>query len=157
MLVRRKPDTTHNRFGQEPDTTMTIVQQTLETDPLLRRVERTAVVACGVMASAALVLTRGRPNAAVGVLGGGLLIGVSYWAIKGGISALATMAAGAQAQPPRLGWTIVKLSGRYALLGFLAYVMIARLRLHPVGLLAGVSSVVAAVSVEAVRFLRKKP
>jgi hypothetical protein len=36
--------------------------------------------------------------------------------------------------------------------------MIARLRLPPLGLLAGASSVVAAVSVEAVRFLlAKKP
>jgi hypothetical protein len=34
--------------------------------------------------------------------------------------------------------------------------MIARLRLHPLGLLAGVSSVVAAASVEAFRLLLKK-
>jgi hypothetical protein len=34
--------------------------------------------------------------------------------------------------------------------------MIARLRLHPLGLLAGVSSVVAAVSLEAIRLLMKK-
>jgi hypothetical protein len=34
--------------------------------------------------------------------------------------------------------------------------MIARLRLHPVGLLAGASSIVAAVSIEAVRLLMKK-
>jgi len=46
-----------------------------------------------------------------------------------------------------------RFAGRYALLGFLAYVMIARLRLHPVGLLIGVSSVVAAAAIEAVRQL----
>jgi hypothetical protein len=34
--------------------------------------------------------------------------------------------------------------------------MIARLHLHPVGLLAGASSVVAAAAVEAVRLLLKK-
>jgi hypothetical protein len=34
--------------------------------------------------------------------------------------------------------------------------MIARLRLPPLGLLAGASSVVAAVSIEAIRFLLKK-
>jgi hypothetical protein len=39
---------------------------------------------------------------------------------------------------------------RYALLGFAAYVMIARLRLHPLGLLVGASSIVAAVTVETV-------
>jgi len=49
-----------------------------------------------------------------------------------------------------------KLAGRYALLALLAYVMIARLRLHPLGLLVGASSVVAAVAIEAVRFLLKK-
>ena len=53
-------------------------------------------------------------------------------------------------------WTVLKAALRYALLGLLAYVMIARLRLHPVGLLAGASSVVAAVSVEALRLLMKK-
>ena len=51
---------------------------------------------------------------------------------------------------------LVKVGLRYALLALLAYVMIARLRLHPVGLLAGVSSVVAAVSIEALRLLLKK-
>jgi hypothetical protein len=42
---------------------------------------------------------------------------------------------------------------RYALLALLAYVMIARLRLHPWGLLAGASSVVAGVALEAIRQL----
>jgi hypothetical protein len=51
---------------------------------------------------------------------------------------------------------IVKLTLRYALLGLLAYVMIARLRLHPWGLLAGASSVVAGVSLEALRLVVKR-
>jgi hypothetical protein len=51
---------------------------------------------------------------------------------------------------------LVKLTLRYALLGLLAYVMIARLRLHPWGLLAGASSVVAGVSLEALRLVMKK-
>jgi len=46
--------------------------------------------------------------------------------------------------------------GRYALLALLAYVMIARLRLHPLGLLAGASSVVAGAGVEALRLIMKK-
>jgi hypothetical protein len=50
---------------------------------------------------------------------------------------------------------VAKLVLRYALLGFLAYVMIARLRLHPMGLLVGASSVTAAAFVEAVRHLAK--
>jgi hypothetical protein len=35
--------------------------------------------------------------------------------------------------------------------------MIARLRLHPMGLLAGASSVVAAIGIEAVRLTVHKP
>ena len=57
---------------------------------------------------------------------------------------------------PKFAWILVKLALRYALLALLAYVMIARLRLHPLGLMAGASSVVAAVSIEAVRVLLKK-
>jgi hypothetical protein len=40
-------------------------------------------------------------------------------------------------------------------LGLLAYVMIARLRLHPVGLIVGASSLVASASFEAVRALSR--
>src|SRR3970040_1816046 len=39
----------------------------------------------------------------------------------------------------RAGQAILKVAGRYALLAFLAYVMIARLRLPPLGLIAGAS------------------
>jgi hypothetical protein len=49
----------------------------------------------------------------------------------------------------------VKLAGRYLVLGLAAYVMIARLRLHAVGVLIGASSLVAAASIEAVRTLRR--
>ena len=67
------------------------------------------------------------------------------------------MAAAAGGAPSRraVAQSLVKLVLRYALLAFLAYVMIARLRLHPIGLLAGASSVAAAASVEAVRLLTK--
>jgi len=58
-------------------------------DPLLQRVERTAIVACLLMTAAALILARGRPGPALGVLGGGLLIGVSYWTIGSSLTALA--------------------------------------------------------------------
>ncbi len=62
----------------------------------------------------------------------------------------------AGAPAPNVGWIVMKVFTRYALLVLLAYVMIARLRLHPLGLLAGASSVVAAASVEACRLLLKK-
>ncbi len=51
-------------------------------DPFRRRLERTAIVVCLAMTGLALVVARGRPGPAVGVLAGGLLIGVSYWTIS---------------------------------------------------------------------------
>lgn len=120
------------------------------------------MAACLVMSVAALVVARGNWRLALGVLGGGLLIAVSYRAIASGVNGLVDSPGGqagatrADHARPRLAWTVTKLAGRYALLAVLAYVMIARLRLHPVGLLVGASSVVAAASVEALRLLLKK-
>jgi hypothetical protein len=101
---------------------------------------------------------------ALGVVGGGLLVGVSYWSLKSSVTALVDLLAATSSgvpdepSPPRANMRreIVKLTLRYALLGLLAYVMIARLRLHPWGLLAGASSVVAGVSLEALRLVMKK-
>jgi hypothetical protein len=141
-------------------------------DPLLRRLERTAIAACLLMAAAAMPI--GGWWATVAVLGGGLIAAVSYVSLASGVAALtdavargAARANALQAEdraPSRSGSqtpraaarTLAKVVLRYALLGLLAYVMIARLRLHPVGLLAGVSSVVIAVGVEAVRIVVKK-
>ena len=133
-----------------------------EVDPLLRRLERTAAAVCGLMAIVALVLGRGRWQPAAGVLGGALLIAVSYRTIGSGVSGLVDAIARPRgpgeeaARAPRIGRTVLLMAGRYALLALLAYVMIARLRLHPLGLLAGASSVVAAAAVEAGRLLMKK-
>jgi len=131
-------------------------------DPLLRRVERTAAMACAVMTIAALVLARGRPGPALGVIGGWLLIEVGYRAIVSGVDAMIAGLTGAMTpvEPAErrryLIGAVVKMAGRYALLAVLAYVMIARLRLHPLGLMAGASSAVAAVAIEAVRLLARK-
>jgi hypothetical protein len=129
----------------------------MKPDAVLQRVERTALFFCGAMAIAAWVIARGSPWSGIAVLAGGLLVATSYWSIKAGLSGLidATVAQGEHARAPR-GRIAIQLAGRYALLGFMAYVMIARLRLHPLGLLAGASSIVAAVTVEAVRVLVKK-
>jgi hypothetical protein len=126
---------------------------------LLRRIEITAAVVCLTFAAIALALARGRPGPAIAVLGGGLLVGVSYHTIKSATDVVVgAMSSGGNLARVRrrFVWTIARIALRYALLAFLAYVMIARLRLHPLGLLAGASSVVAAVSVEAVRLLLKK-
>ena len=123
-------------------------------DPVVRRIERTALAFCGVMTIAAVVLAKGSVWPGISVLAGGLLIATSYWSIKAGVSRLAG-SDDAIARVPRAR-IVFQLAGRYALLALMAYVMIVRLRLHPLGLLAGASSIVAAVTVEAVRVLMKK-
>jgi hypothetical protein len=115
-------------------------------EELLDRLQRNALVSCGVMSAAAVAITRDW-RAGAAVLGGGLLIATSFLSIRGGVDDAA-----ARRRPGR---AVLKIAGRYALLAFLAYVMIARLRLPPLGLIAGASSVVAAALVEALRFLWK--
>ncbi len=99
------------------------------------------------MAAAAMAITRDW-WAGLAVAGGGLLIATSFVSIRGGIDDMAARR--------RVGRALLKIVGRYALLAFLAYGMIARLRLPPLGLIAGASSVVAAAALEAGRLLWKK-
>lgn len=100
--------------------------------------------------------------AALGVLGGGLLSAVSYRTIVSSVTAMtdrltpAGASGAAAAKRPGRAWTLFKAVSRYALLALLAYVMIARLRLPPLGVLAGASSVVAAVALEIVHVVRTK-
>jgi hypothetical protein len=122
-------------------------------DALLDRLQRTAAVVCLAMAVVAMVITRNWWSA-VSVIGGGVLIGISFQSIRGGIETLAEQAVD-RATRPKVARAVIKLVGRYALLALLAYVMIARLRLHPLGLLAGASSVVAAAVLEAGRLFKK--
>jgi hypothetical protein len=136
----------------------------LDVDPVLRRIERLAIGLCLGMAAVALGAERGEPAVAIGVLGGGFIVGVSYWAIRTSISGLidrmnptprtrpAGEVEGRPAGPGPLA-LVGRLAGRYALLALLAYVMIARLRLHPIGMVIGASSVVVATTCEAVRML----
>jgi hypothetical protein len=142
----------------------------LEAEAVLRRVERGACVFCAGAALAAWAWRGGRTDVALGVLGGGALVAASYLAIRGAVDGLVGLLAGPAtgAAPPgdvgpsgdgggrpgaafRAG-ILVRLALRYALLGFAAYVMIARFRLHPVGIVIGASSIVMAASLEALRF-----
>ena len=133
----------------------------MASEPVLHRVQTTAVAVCLAFTVLALVLSGGRLWPALSVLAGGSLAGISYWLLASGVSGVVDLMMPGAADSPgltrrsRLAIT-AKLAGRYALLALLAYVMIARLRLHPLGLLVGASSVVAAVAIEAVRFLLKK-
>ena len=119
-------------------------------DEMLARVARRAVVMSAV--AAALALVAGGLNAAAGVVGGAALALMSFLMLKRGMTRVADRAAGQGARGAGLGLVLV----RYALLALAAYVMIARLRLHPIGLLVGASSVPAAAFVEAARLLVKR-
>ena len=128
-----------------------------EPDPLLRRVERNSVLACAAMAVVAWAIGRGDFNAPAGVLGGGALVWISYRGIKGGIDAVVVAAAprdaGGEPARGRVGVAIglVKFFTRYAILAVAAYVIMARLRMPPLAVFAGASSLVVAVAVEALR------
>ena len=116
-------------------------------DDLIARLQRRAALCCLTMAVLATALARSLWWGAA-VVGGGLLIGVSFLSISGGVDDIAARRG--------TGRAVLKITGRYALLAFLAYVMIARLRLPPLGLIAGASSVMAAAALEAAGLLRKK-
>ena len=128
----------------------------MEADPTLRAVERNSLLA-GAAITAAALLVRPRPQVALGAAAGAVLVFFSYWSLKRGVSMLAELMSGDAAARENAranrGRELRNLVLRYALLVLLAYVMIARLRLHPWGLLAGASSVVAGVSIEAFRLV----
>ena len=134
---------------------------------LLRRLERGAIVWTLLAMGAVLVIAPSRTDVLLGVAGGGLLSIVSYYAIRGSVDAFLRTAArpavaagggppadtDAPAPRPRAAGVALKLAGRYALLALLAYVMIARLRLHPLGLMLGMTALAASATAEAVRSL----
>jgi hypothetical protein len=106
---------------------------------VIERLQRNAVIACLAIALIGSLTARSLWWGAA-VLGGGLLIGVSFVALASGVNGISA--------DRRPAFLLLKVTGRYALLGFLAYVMIARLRLPPLGLILGASSFAVAALVE---------
>jgi hypothetical protein len=122
-----------------------------EADPVLRRIERGAICACLAMAAVAWPIARFGVAAPLGVLGGGLLVAISYRGIKTGIDVLVSRATGADSERGGVVLPLVKFFTRFGILALAAYVIMARLRLPPVAVFAGASSFVVAVAVEAIR------
>ncbi len=112
---------------------------------MIERIARGTAIACAVIA-VLFAAWRRDLAAPLGVLGGGALIGLSFWAIRGTVDALIG------GNPS--GFALVKFFTRHGILALAAYGMMVRLHLDPVGLLAGVSSLGVAVTVEAFRGLR---
>ena len=131
---------------------------------MIDRIARDTAIACLAIAILFLVWKRNIASP-LGVLGGGILIGISFWAIRGTVDALITR----RQSLPRRGvedakagetgristvFLLVKFFTRHVIVAIAAYGMMVRLHLDPMGLLAGVSSLGVAVGVEALRDLR---
>ena len=118
---------------------------------MLRRVERRALILTGVALVLGLVIGRGDIRVVGAVLGGAFLSGVSYWGIKHGVGGIADAILRSGSGGRSTGRGVVLFVLRYALLAVLAYVMIARLRLPPFGLLGGASVIPASAMIEMLR------
>jgi hypothetical protein len=130
---------------------------------MIARIARDAALACVALAIV-FAIWRG-VLAAFGVLCGGLLIGLSFWAIRGAVDALIALRTGlprrsgdaakaGETSGKSAGFSLVKFFTRHGILALAAYGMMVRLHLDPVALLAGVSSLGVAAAVEALRDLR---
>ncbi len=121
----------------------------------LARIERRALWVAVALAAAALIWPGAGPVVAAGVFGGALLGGISYWSIKRGVDGLTGAMAGGASARARVARALTILVGRYALLALIAYVMISRLRLSPLGLLLGASVIPIAATIEVLLVLRQ--
>jgi hypothetical protein len=117
---------------------------------MTRRLARDAAAACATLAVAAWAVWPGNWRIGAGVVGGGVLVGVSAWAIRGVVDGLMGAGPGGMVRT----WVLVKLFTRHVILAAAAYGMMVRLRLDPVGMLVGVSSLALAAGIEAVRRLQ---
>ena len=120
---------------------------------MIARIARDTAIACVLIAILFLLWKRNLASP-LGVLGGGLLIGMSFWAIRGTVDTLVAMRTGGQTGRISRLFVLVKFFTRHAIVALAAYGMMVRLHLDPVGLLAGVTSLGVAVGVEALRDLR---
>lgn len=112
-----------------------------------RRIARRTVVLCVVMAGLAAFVWPRDWQVAGGVLGGGALIGLAAWAIRGAVDGMVSGGV-SRGRPAGL---LVKIFTRHAILALAAYGMMVRLHLDPVGMLAGVTVPVLAAGVESIR------
>ena len=119
---------------------------------MIARIARDTAIACAAIALIYASWTRSIAPA-IAVLGGGLLIGISFWAIRGTVDDLARRFHGETGQKTT-NFALVKFFTRHGIVALAAYGMMVRLHVDPVGLLLGVSSFGVAVAVEVLRDLR---
>ena len=117
---------------------------------MIDRIARGTAMWCLVIAIV-FALWKRSVGAAFAVLGGGLLIGISFWAIRSFVDQLLRTHVN---RPKPATFALVKFFTRHAIVALAAYGMMVRLHVDPMGLLAGVSSLGVAVAVEVLRDLR---
>jgi len=120
---------------------------------VIARIGRDTAVVCVVLALLAAVWFR-TLAVSLGVIGGGLLIGLSFWAIAGSVDAFVGLRSDGETPRKTGRFHLVKFFTRHGMLALAAYGMMVRLQLDPVAMLVGVTSLGVAVTVEAVRSLR---
>jgi hypothetical protein len=120
-------------------------------DDVLRRVARDTALAVVVGAVLLLVWRPDQPRLAGGVVGGGVLLATAWWAIGGMVRAAVRDAETRENRRVLRALPLVKFFTRHVILALAAYGMMARLQLHPVGLLVGVSAVLVGATMEAAR------
>ena len=118
---------------------------------MLHRIVRDASIACVTLALAALALRPQRPQVALGIVAGGVLMGIAFWAIRGLADQLTRGGGEGEMRPVSRVFPLVKFFTRHAILALVGYVMMVRLHLDAVGMLVGVTSVVLATAIEATR------
>ena len=119
---------------------------------MIDRIARGTAIVC-VIVAAIFSMWRG-VLAGVAVIGGGALIGLVFWAIRGTVDTLILLRPSGETGRISTPVTLVKFFTRHGIVALAAYGMMVRLHLDPLGLLAGVSSLGVAVGVEALRDLR---
>ena len=119
---------------------------------MIARLARDTALACAAIA-VIFALWRQSIADAIAVLGGGVLIAISFWAIRATVDEVMHRSA-AETGRKSTGFALVKFFTRHGIVALAAYGMMVRLRMNAVGLLLGVSSLGVAVAVEVLRDLR---
>lgn len=116
---------------------------------------RTTAVVCVGLALLSAAVWPGRWRIPAGVIGGGLLVALSAWAIRGVVDGFLGGGRAGEKGRPSSRSVLVKFFTRHAILALAAYGMMVRLHLDPVAMLAGVSSLVLAAGIDALRRLQR--
>jgi hypothetical protein len=115
-------------------------------DAWLDGVVRTTVRVSAALAAAALLWRPEQPRMALGVIGGALMVGLAFWAIRGVVVTATTADESGEFRPVSRPFALVKFFTRHVILALVGYGMMVRLHLDPVGMLVGVSTVVVAAA-----------